>query len=165
MTEIELGPVTVALVQVPSGKAAPGAAAPAPDYLFSTDEDEVRSLPRPARLPAGLDFLDATLFRAPAQVDIWTYADQASGRSLTLVRTGTDALPRGAAGSPVVYVPGQDLREAKIAGGTAVHVVISEDPAWRGPRTTFVWMKDDSVLQISGRGLSDQELEETAASI
>ena len=96
---------------------------------------------------------------------IWTYADAATGRSLTLARSPLSSIKPGASGKPVVYVPGETLHAGDVAGAAAARIVVSEDPAWRGARTTLVWLKKDAVFQISGRGLDDTELASAAESI
>jgi hypothetical protein len=167
MTDIDLGKVTVALAQLPTTGHPTSARAPAPDYQTYTDEaaGALSSLPRPSRLPAGLSFLDATLIRSPVEIAIWTYADAATGRSLTVARSPLSSIKPGATGKPVVYVPGEALHEGDVAGVAAARVVVSQDPAWRGARTTLVWLKEAAVFQVSGRGLDEAELASAAESI
>ena len=165
MNEIDLGPVSVALATVPTG----GGKVPSnlPEYRSYGDETDtaLRDLTKPAILPQGLAFLDATLFRSPIQMAIWTYADQATGRSVTLARTPLSGLKQAGEQKPIVFVPGQSLQEAEVGGARGAKVVVSEDPLWRGSRTSLVWLKGDSVLQITGRGVTEEELAETAGSV
>ncbi len=167
MNEIDLGPVTVALAALPTGKDVTEQPSTPPDYRVYTDEndDALRDLARPATLSAGLKFFDATLFRSPIQMAIWTYADQSMGRSVTLARTPVGGLKQTGDAKPTIYVAGQDLLEAAVDGAPGARVVISDDLLWRGARTSLVWLKDGSVLQISGRGVTDQELAEIAGSL
>jgi hypothetical protein len=165
MDQLDLGPVTVMLAAIPDPNATSGPPAVPPTYRVFTDEtdDALKELARPATLPSGLDFLDATVLEAPVRMTIWTYADQASGRTITLA--SSPIAPAQSGGKPAVFVPGRDLEQASLGGATAARVVVSTDPHWRGSRATLVWVRGDSVLQITGRGVSDAELAAAAASL
>jgi hypothetical protein len=167
MTDIDLGPVTVALTQVPTAAQASSALTTKPRFQTYTDEEarEVQALPRPLHLPAGLSFLDATLITSPVEMAICTYSDPATGRSLTLVRSPLATLKALEGAKPVVYVTGEALHEASVRTRDAARVAISTDPFWRGARTTLVWLQDDAVFQISGRAIDDADLTLAAESV
>jgi hypothetical protein len=167
MEQVDLGSVTVALAPLPSAGGQPASNGVGPTYRLYKDKGDpgLRELAHPSVLPIGVEFLDATVFESPVNMTIWTYADKASGKSVTLVRTPLDTLKVSAEGKPVLHVVGSELHDFVLGGSSAARVVVSRSPAWRGPAATLVWLKGDSVLQITGRSVSDDELVASALSL
>ena len=167
MSEIDLGPVKVALAAMPTGEGSRVDQSASPDFRHYTNAEDkaLAGLVRPAYMPNGLEFFDAALIRSPIEMVITTYYDEKTGRSLTLAETPLEQLKETPGGKRTVFAPGQSLYEVRVGVLDGARVVISEEPDWRGARTSLVWLKGGSVFQLTGRGIGDDEVGEIAASV
>jgi hypothetical protein len=167
VSEIDLGPVTVSLVSMPSGAGKNPAPAQTPVAEVHTNPHDaaLRGLPMPAALPDGVEFLDATLFRSPIAMAIWTYADVARGRSITIARTPIASLKTSPGGKPTAYVAGQSMTQISLGNAAAASVALSADRVSPAAQESLVWLKDGAVIQLIGRGLVQGELERVANSL
>ena len=164
MNEIDLGAVRVALTEVPTGASQPAAQV---DMRNISNESEATAsgLSKPAFIPADLTFADGTLVRSPVSMVIATYHDPKAGRSVTIAQTPLSSLKVSDGKKASIFAPGVDLEPIEINGKAAVRVTISTQADWRGSRHSLVWIGGDHVFQLNGRGTSDSELLEIAASV
>lgn len=167
MSELDLGAIRVVLVPIPTGKGEePDSSAPPQMEQVDTPSAAIdRGVRSPDFVPAGLRFLKATLVNSPVSVAVSAYHDKDTGRSFTLAQTPLDQLPTQDAEKPTVFAPGIDLEEVRIGLVKGARVTISTNPQWQGARYSLVWLKGESVYQLSGRRLEDDEVANIASSV
>ena len=163
MNEIDLGAVRVVLTAVPTGA---GSAATEVEIQDLTSEFDAlaEGFNKPAFVPAGLTFAECSVVRAPVRMMVATYHDPKSRRGVTIAQTPIASL-KASEVKASVFAPGEDLEEVRLDGKMAARVIISSKSDWRGARHSLVWVSGDNVYQLNGRGTTDSELVEIAASV
>jgi hypothetical protein len=165
MDEIDLGAIRVALTPVPTGVPSDAPQEVHVKQVASKGDASLRDLSKPAYLPAGLAFSNASVITGPVEIIVATFTDSTTGKSVTLAQMPVSGLKAPDGGKGTVYAVGEDLEEVEVAGRRAARVTVSRDPGWRGARTGLVWLGGANVFQLSGRGTSEAELLEVAASV
>jgi Domain of unknown function (DUF4367) len=165
LNSLDLGPALVALTTVPSGAGTDSQTAAEIESVKAESDPALSNVARPAYLPDGMTFFGATIVRSPVQLTVTIYLDPNTGKGVTLAQSSIKTAQPPNGSKATIWAPGIDIVEVDVAGAKAAHVVISGDPAWKGSKSSLVWLGGETVYQLSGRGTSDDELIEIAASV
>jgi hypothetical protein len=164
MEKVDLGEVQVKVTPVPTGKAQPAPQMELRDGVKDGDP-ALNDMARPKHLPAGMAFADATVVSAPVRMIVSIYYDPDSSRSVMLAQSPVAGLASPAGEKATLFAVGESVDEVTISGEKAAKVTISSASQGRGAKTSVVWRSGENVYQLSGRGTSEAELIEIAASV
>jgi hypothetical protein len=163
MTELNLGTLTVSLVDYPSGKSHGSANAMSADAISVAEAANRVTFPvsLPASVPAGFEVADAAHLSGPRDLIAITYEARGRGYFLLVKSANQPA----AAGTNVQKVVGDSLKETTVGGKPAALVETDSRSGSAPAYLTLIWENGGVIEQLMGHGLPLEQLQEIAASI
>lgn len=160
---IDLGSVQVTLSSAPTTG---GKATGLKTTTYTSLEDLAAAAPFDVLLPGltlrGHDLLDAAMITDPSPTIALTFAERSTGRHYIIVES-----PIASAGSgdkPDVRAVGETIAANSLGAGQAARVTSAAPPGTPRP-STLLWAKEGLLLQLTGIGYAEADMEQVALSL